>query len=161
MDRIRSHVKTLEKMVVPIEESGEFFCMYDAMMADNSGFSSNRISLLDAWKRGGELYTLRIKETDELFANGDLRMALATFASPENPTPAWLQLPVLCWRNVGQHADACVVLWTATHCRQLGLAKCMLHGLGIKRVHQVLPESREFWEHMAIHQLDLTKQDVL
>ena len=46
------------------------------------------------------------------------------------------------------------MLWTAPHIRNIGLAKELLQLLGITRVYNVLPESRSFWEHLAITEVD-------
>lgn len=148
---MRCHVKSLEKSLELIDSERKFFRIYDALLKHKSGFVNNRTNLLAAWKRGGELYTLAIKETDELFKDKDLRMELAWFAYPEDPNPSFLQLPVLCWRD---HGDACIVLWTAPHLRKLGLAKDILTRLGIKRVYNVLPESRYFWNRLKIPEVD-------
>jgi hypothetical protein len=144
-------VKTLEKTLEEIESEEDFFKLYDALVKHKSGFLHNRYQLLEAWKRGGKLYTLRIKETDELYDNFTLRKKLAVFADPKNPKPSWLNLPVFCWRDAG---DTCVMLWTAPHIRRIGLAKELLELLGINRVYNVLPESRSFWEHLAIAEVD-------
>ena len=146
-----NHVKTLEKTLQLIEDEEEFFKMYDALRRHKSGFLKNRAQLLAAWKRGGELYTLQIKETDELFNNFTLRKKIAVFTDPQNPSPSWLNLPVFCWRDDG---DACVMLWTAPHIRRIGLAKELLELLGITRAYNVLPGSRSFWEHLAIAEVD-------
>lgn len=143
---MRNHVKTLEKTLEPIDSGECFFQIYDTLLKHNSGFVHNRASLLEAWKCG-ELYTLRIKETDALFNDPPLRTQLAIFAYPENPKSSNLNLPIFCWRGAG---DACIMLWTAPHIRKLGLAKELISILGIVRACNVLPESRSFWEHLAI-----------
>ena len=148
---MRCHVKSLEKSLQLIDSEDEFFRIYDALVKHKSEFVNNRTNLLAAWKRGGELYTLVIKETDELFKDYNLRMELAWFANPEDPKPSFLQLPVLCWRD---HGDACIVLWTAPHLRRLGLAKDILTRLGIKRAYKVLPESQAFWNRLKIPEVD-------
>ena len=148
---LRRHVQTLEKTLQSIVDEEEFFCMYDALVEFNSGFVNNRCQLLAAWKRGNELFTLQIKETDELFKDHDLRLQLATFSNPKDPETAWLSLPIFCWRDAG---DACVMIWTAPHVRKLGLARDLLRQLNITRAHYgisyILPDSRPFWEHLAI-----------
>ena len=134
---LRNHVRTLEKTLEPIDQANHFFAIYDALLKHESDFLHNRDCLLEAWKRGGELYTLQIKETQALFDDHDLRMNLALFAHPDNPTPAsWLNLPIFCWRD---HGGACIMMWTAPHIRKLGLAKELLSLLGISRVYHVLP----------------------
>lgn len=150
-DEMRGHVKTLEKTLEPIESEEDFFHMYDALLRSGSGFVANREQLLAAWKRGGELYTLQIKETDELFKDHELHMKLATFANPQHPNPSWLNLPVFCWRDAG---DACIMLWTAPRARKLGLAKELVQKLGIARVYCPLSESRPFWHHLGIPEVD-------
>jgi hypothetical protein len=146
----RNHVKTLEKMLRPLETEGEFFALYDALLRYNSGFAHNREGLLGAWKRGGELYTLNIVETQALFENHDLRMKLALFADPENPKPSWLNLPIFCWKV---DEDVCIMMWTAPHMRKLGLARELLDRLGIAQVRHVVPESWSFWQHLAIPEI--------
>ena len=143
----RNHVKALEKTLQPLETEDDFFAIYDALQHHKSDFVANRESLLAAWKRGGELYTLRIKETQALFDDYDLRMKLALWIDAENPDVSWLNLPIFCWRD---HDDACIMLWTAPHIRRLGLARELLGLLGIARAYRVLPASRPFWEHVAI-----------
>jgi len=146
-----NHLKTLEKTLELIESEEEFFKMYDALLQHQSGFLHIRTQLLAAWKRGGELYTLQIKETGELFDNFNLRDKIADFTYPQHPDASWLNLPVFCWRDAG---DACVMLWTAPQIRRIGLAKKLLELLGITRAYNVLPESRSFWEHLAIAEVD-------
>ena len=148
---MRDHVKTLEKVLVPIASEEDFFHMYDALVTSRSGFVANRTQLLAAWKRGGELYTLQIKETDELFEDHELRMKLAIFADPRHPNPSWLNLPVFCWRDTGA---GCNMLWTAQRARKLGLAKGLVQKLGIARIYHPLPESRPFWQHLGIPEVD-------
>ena len=152
---MRNHVKTLEKTLQPIESEEDFFKMYDTLLMHKSGFLHNRKQLLAAWKRGGELYTLQIKETQELYDNFTLRQQIAVFTDPLNPTASWLNLPIFCWRDAG---DACIMLWTAPHIRRIGLAKELLKLLGITRAYNVLPESRPFWEHLAIAEVDRLPQ---
>ena len=148
---MRGHVKMWEKTLQPIESEDDFFHMYDALVTSRSAIVVNRNQLLAAWKRGGELYTLQIKQTDELFKDHELRIKLATFADPQDPKPSWLNLPVLCWRN----ADAaCIMLWTAPHVRRLGLAKDLVQKLGIARAYRPLPESVPFWQHVGIPVID-------
>ena len=148
---MRNCVRTLKKTLEPIDSEEEFFDLYDTLLAHKSGFCHLRTQLLAAWKRGGELYTLKITETQELFDNYNLRWQLAVFANPQNPHPSWLNLPIFCWRDAG---DACVMLWTAPPIRRLGLAKEIIGLLKIARVYNALPESRSFWEHVAIPEVD-------
>ena len=142
-----TNVKTLEKTLEPIESERAFFDLYDSLSSNQSDFLYNRCQLLAAWKRGGELFTLKIKETQELYENFKLRSDLAFFANPENPRPSCLNLPVFCWRV---DSDTCIMLWTAPHARKLGLASDLLQRLDITSVSNVLPESREFWEKIGI-----------
>ena len=116
---------------------------FDQLLYDESGFLCNRISLLDAWK-AGELYTLQIKETEELYTQFALRRDLADFLGS---TPGSLQLPVLCWRTDG---DACKILWVAKQVRRLGLGTELVRGLTIKRAQNIVDESRGFWERTGV-----------
>lgn len=151
----RNHVKTLEKSLRPIEDECEFFALYDALVRYESEFVNNRKELLGAWKRGGELYTLKIVETQALFENHDLRMKLALFADPENPNPSWLNLPIFCWKV---DEDVCIMMWTAPHMRKLGLARELIGRLGIARVRHVMPESRSFWQHLTIPEITVQRR---
>ena len=148
---MRSHVKRLKKTLELIESEKEFFALYDALLEHKSGLAHNRTQLLAAWKRGGELYTLQIKETRELFEDRDLRLELALFVSPGDPKPSAINLPVFCWRAEG---DACIMLWTAPHLRKLGLATDIVRRLGINRAYDILPESRSFWNRLGISEVD-------
>lgn len=144
-------MKELKKVLQPVDDANEFFRLYDTLLSHKSGFAHNRDVLLEAWKRGNELYTLHIVETQELFENVYLRQELAHFTYPEDANPSWLNLPVFCWRDAG---NACIMLWTAPHIRRLGLAKELLGLLEITRAYKILPESRTFWEHLAIPEVD-------
>jgi GNAT superfamily N-acetyltransferase len=149
---MRAHVKRLEKELVPIDCEQEFFNMYDALVTHKSVFLELRKQLLAAWKRGGELYTLEIVETNELYGNPEFSRELAIFAYPyRNPEAAGAvtTLPVFCWRDDG---DACIMLFTAPHVRKLGLAKELVEKLGIARVYEPLEESESFWHHLGITQ---------
>ena len=148
---LRNQVKTLEKTLEPIESEEDFFALCDTLLEHKSGFVNHREALLAAWKSGGQLYTLQIKETQELFDDHDLRIKLALFVRPENPRPTCLHLPIFCWRDAG---DACIVLWTAPHLQRLGLATDLVRRLGIARAYNILPESRPFWERLAIPEVD-------
>ena len=154
VSRMRNHVKALEKTLEPIASEEEFLDLYDMLSSHKSDFIVNlRCQLLAAWKRGGELFTLQIKETTELFhEKTEFFHDLAFFANPDDPDPSMINLPVFCWRD---HGDLCIMLWTAPHMRNLGLASDIVSRLGIKRVYNVLPESRPFWEHLGIPEVDV------
>ena len=130
--------------------------MYDTLQCNQSEFMHNRENLLSAWKRGGELYTLLIKETDALFGNLDLRTMLASALCPHDPISSWLRVPVFCWRD---HGDMCIILWTAPNFRRLGLAKYIIEQLSIKRVYNQLEESKAFWQRLSIPNVDKLSKD--
>ena len=140
---MRNHVKTLEKELKEVVDGEHFFALYDMLVKHKSGFVHNREYLVDAFKRGGELYYLQIMETDELFKDQELRYKLALFTEAR---PARLYLPVFCWRRNGN----CMMLWVAPFLQKLGLASDILRKLDIKRAHNILFESRSFWEHIGI-----------
>jgi hypothetical protein len=144
-DEMRNHVKTLEKELKEVVDGEQFFALYDMLVRHNSGFVHNRESLVEAFKRGGELYFLQILETDELFKDRELRLKLAYFLGPQ-AAPALLYLPVFCWRRDG----TCMMLWVAPFLQKLGLASDIIKKLDIKGAHNVLPDSRSFWEHVGI-----------
>lgn len=149
---MRNQVKTVEKTLHPIEHEHEFFSMYDALMKHKSEFVASRGPLLEAWKRGGELYTLKIKETGQLWHDQDLCCDMFCLVSAR---PSWLLLPVFCWRGAGDTAnDTCFMLWTAPYLRRLGLASELVGLLGIGRARAIMPASRSFWENLSIPEVD-------
>ena len=141
---MRGHVHTLPRHLVPVEDADQFFDLYDAMLEAESGFLCNRESLLDAWKRGGELYTLQITETNGLYRDWELRSKLADFLTHSNPSR--LCIPVFCWRG---RDNGCIIVWTAPHLRRLGLATNLLLLLKITHASgdNTLPDAQPFWNH--------------
>ena len=140
---LREAVRSLERNLVRIESASEMVTALDQLTADKSGFLHSRDSFFDAW-RNGNLYTMRIKETDELYKDHELCGALGYFLGAN---PSWLNLPVLCCRIDG---DACEILWVAKHVRRLGLGMDLVRSLGIKRAPLVLDQSRGFWERTGV-----------
>ena len=143
----KAHLKTLEKILKPVKTARDFFRLYDTLK--DSGFFVTRAHLLDAWKRGGELFTLQILETKELRDNPDLRLKVASLAFPEDPTPERINLPVFCFCK----SDTCIMLWTAPPVRDLGLATELVTQLGIKSalyVKGMKGSSRRFWKRLGI-----------
>ena len=142
-EHLREAVRSLERELVCIESASEMVTALDQLTADESDFLCHRDCLLDAWRKGN-LYTMRIKETDQLFKDHELRLALGNFLGV---TPSWLNLPVLCWCIDG---DDCKILWVAKHVRRLGLRRDLVRSLGIKRASHVLDQSRGFWERIGV-----------
>lgn len=140
---LREEVRSLERELVCIEGAHEMVTALDQLTADESGFLHNRNWLLNAWRKGN-LYTMRIKETDQLYKDHELRLALGYFLGAK---PSWLNLPVLCERIDG---DVCEILWVAKHVRRLGLGRDLVRSLGIKRASHVLDQSRGFWERIGV-----------
>ena len=141
-ERLRKAVRSLERELVCIKCAADIVTAIDQLTADESGFLHNRNWLLDAWRKG-DLFTMRIKETDELYKDHVLRDALGHFLGV---SPSWLNLPVLCWRD----GDACEILWVAKHVRRLGLGRDLVRSLGIKRAAHVLDQSIGFWERIGV-----------
>lgn len=142
-ERLRAAVRSLDRKLVRMEESTEMVTALDQLLADKTGFWYNRSVLLDAWKNGN-LYTMCITETDDLYKDRELLGLLGDFLGAR---PHWLQLPVLCLSIDG---ETCEILWVAKHVRRLGLGSDIVHSLGIKRAVHVLDDSRGFWERTGV-----------
>lgn len=140
---LREAVRSLERELVCIEDADDMVTALDQLTADESGFLHNRDWLLDAWRKGN-LYTMRIKQTEELYKDHELRGALGYFLGVP---PHGLNLPVLCGCIDG---DACEILWVAKHVRKLGLGRDLVRSLGIKRAPRVLDQSRGFWVRIGV-----------
>jgi len=111
--------------------SNDFWSIMDELYievcnSDGTGFWHNRGTILDAYSKGN-LYGLRVNETDEMFKRGYL-------------------LPCFCVKE----GDEAILLWTHTRARRRGFAKKLVELLEIKSADWPLPESLGFWQKCGI-----------
>ena len=114
--------------------SDEFWCLFDELCGDNSGFCHNRSSILQAYK-DGNLYGLTVNETDKMFERRARRDSIFCDNS-------WYLLPCFC---IKENTDA-IIIWTHTRARKMGFARKLVDLLHIERAQNPLPESVGFWE---------------
>ncbi len=115
-------------------DSDDFWCLFDELGDDNSGFLCNKSTILEAYKKGN-LYGLRVNETDKMYE----REARMDNIFCEN---SWYLLPCSC---VSPNNKA-IIIWTHTRARKMGFAKKLVKLLHIKYAYNPLPDSIEFWE---------------
>lgn len=128
-----------EIVVTRIEDASDFWCLFDELFDDDSGFVHNRDVLLDAFK-SGNLYGLRVEETKLMRRDHPL------FAVDAYGSYSWYLLPCLCVKrdNIAE------IIWTHTRARRNGFAKKMVEQLGITKANHPLPESKDFWRAVGI-----------
>jgi hypothetical protein len=115
-------------------DSSDFWCLLDELCNDNSGFLHNRITLLEAYKKGN-LYGLRVRETDKMYERGARMDPLFCHNS-------WYLLPCFCVKE----NNKAVIIWTHTRARKMGFAKKLIELLHIEYAEHPLPDSIEFWK---------------
>tara|TARA_B100001093_G_scaffold475388_1_gene500917 strand:- start:929 stop:1333 length:405 start_codon:yes stop_codon:yes gene_type:complete len=126
---------TLER----IDDSYSFWFLYDELLDDKSGFLNNRTCILDAYKNGN-LYGLRVKETDKMFEKGERQNDI--FCKGGN-----YLLPCFCIKE----NNKAVIIWTHTRARKKGFAKCLVNLLDIKYAYNPLPDSIDFWKKCNVN----------
>ena len=115
-------------------ESDDFWCLFDELCDDNSGFLHNRNTILESYKNGN-LYSLRVNETDEMYKRGariDNIFCIDSF----------YLLPCFC---ITENKKA-IIIWTHTRARNMGFAKKLVELLQIEYAYYPLPDSIGFWE---------------
>jgi hypothetical protein len=127
--------------VVRIDRSEDFWALFDELVDDASGFVSNRITLLDAFK-GGYLYGLVVTETADMYTN-NVPPVGGLFCRASNCSQQYL-LPCLCVRV----AKEAIVIWTHGRARRNGFARQFVCQLGIESALSRLHGSQPFWEHI-------------
>ena len=115
-------------------EGNEFWCILDELYNDNSGFLCNRTTILEAYK-GGNLYGLRVYETDEMYKRGARKDTIFC----EN---SWYLLPCFCIKE----NNKAIIICTRTKARKMGFAKKLVELLQIEYAFNPLPDSIGFWE---------------
>jgi hypothetical protein len=119
-------------------DSDDFWCLFDELCDDNSGFLYNRSVILEAYKKGN-LYGLRVDETDKMYEKGARMNNIFCDSS-------WYLLPCLCVR---ENTEA-IIIWTHRRARKMGFAKKLVELLQINSVFNPLTESLGFWKKCNI-----------
>jgi len=112
------------------------------LVFDGCGFLANRDHLLQACF-DGNLYTLLMIETDDLFRDHEKRRALAeTLRS----SPLHLTVPAFCIAKDGR----CEMLWVSPRLRRIGIASQLVRELGITWTTLQLGGSEDFWRYHGL-----------
>jgi hypothetical protein len=142
----------------------DFWHLYDELQNDESGFLNNRSTILEA-QQNGNLYGLRINETDEMYergSRGDETDEMFETGSRGDETDEMYErgsrgdeifcknsmylLPCFC---VEENNNA-IIIWTHTRARKKGFAKKLVNLLNIKYADTPLPDSIDFWKKCNI-----------
>jgi hypothetical protein len=119
-------------------DSHDFWCLFDELCDDISGFLNNRSTILEAYKNGN-LYGLRVNETDKMYQRG----ARIDNIFCDN---SFYLLPCFCVKE----NNKAIIIWTHTRARKMGFAKKLVELLHIKYAYNPLPDSLEFWKKCNI-----------
>lgn len=119
-----------------------FWQLYDELCDDRSGFLCNRRTILQAY-RDGNLYGLKVNETDEMYKRGAMQDRIFCDES-------FYLLPCFC---VVENNIA-IIIWTHSRARKMGLAKKMVELLEIKYAYKPLSNSMEFWNKCNVAVID-------
>lgn len=119
-------------------ENDDFWCLFDEMVDDKSGFLNNRSTILEAYKKGN-LYGVRVAETDKMY---ERRAMMDDIFCRES----FYLLPCFCVKN----NNVAVIIWTHTRARKMGFARKLVKLLGIEHAHKPLPESAGFWKKCGV-----------
>ena len=120
-------------------DSKEFWCLFDELCDDNSGFVHNRNIILEAYK-ADNLYGLRVCETDKMYERG----ARIDNIFCKN---SWYLLPCFCIKE----NNKAIVIWTHARARNMGFAKKLVTLLQIEYACNPLPNSIGFWNKCNIN----------
>jgi len=126
-----------------VQESSDFWCLFDELVQDVSGFVHNRETLLDAY-RDGRMFSLRVDETHDMYRMGSRDHPL--FAREHfygHGNLSWYMLPCFC---IIDPADpACPeIVWVHSRARLRGLARTLVDELNITKAY-ILDDSLPFW----------------
>jgi len=132
-----------------IERPEDFWALWDELEDDDSGFIHNRITLLDAFKKG-EMYGLTVKETDSMYSRGADTDEL--FVKCKGTNSLYLLPCILLLDNeYMKEGNAQIsIIWVHTRARRRGFAKKMVNSLSECYENIILshplPESIPFWK---------------
>lgn len=116
----------------------DFWCIFDELDDDDSLFLNNRDFIVRSYK-DGNLYGLRVDETDNMYKRGAGSDGI--FCSD-----SLYLLPCFCIRE----EDKAMIIWTHTRARKMGFARKLVELLQIKVAHIPLPDSLKFWKKCNI-----------
>lgn len=133
----------METVVEAVVDACDFWWLIDQIAHASCTFLANRDALLEAYVKGN-LYTLRVIETDELYKDFELRERLACLYQC---SPSRLLIPSFCVveRTQGAGDTKCSMLWVAEAFRRQGCGSQFVTNLQIKSAGRILPGSEEFW----------------
>lgn len=117
-----------------IDNENDFWCLFDELIDDNSGFLNNRNYILKSYK-DGNLFGLRVVENDFMYENNERENKIFCKDS-------FYLLPCFCIKE----DNDCIIIFTHTRARKNGFAKLLLIDLKIINVYKPLPESLNFWK---------------
>ena len=109
-------------------DSDDFWRLIDELCDDHSVFLHNKKTILEAYKEGN-LYGLRIDETEEMYERG-ARMD-EVFCKD-----SFYLLPCFCVKE----KDTAILLWTHRRARNRGFAKKMVELLDLQVASHPLPD---------------------
>ena len=123
-----------EIKLAQIDDSMDFWRLFEELCDDNSGFYHNRSVILEAYKNEN-LYGLRVTETDKMYERG---------ARIDNIfcNESWYLLPCFCVKE----NNKAIIIWTHTRARKMGFAKKLVELLNIEYAWNPIPDSIEFWK---------------
>lgn len=128
--------------LVQIVDGNDFWSLIDELIDDEDGFIHNKNTLVEAY-RDGNLYGLRVNETDSMYERG----AAGDKIFCKN---SFYLLPCLCVKE----GDNAIIIWTHKKARLNGFAKLLVQLLDIKVAKQPLKGSIGFWKKLNIKMID-------
>jgi hypothetical protein len=119
-------------------DASDFWCLIEELIDDESGFLNNRITILEAYKHGN-LYGLRVIETEEMYERG----ASTDEIYCEN---SFYLLPCFCVKE----ENRAIIIWTHSRVRKMGFGRKLIKLLKIEYAYDPLPGSIDFWKKCNI-----------
>jgi hypothetical protein len=129
--------------VVEIKQGEHFFKLLEELEDDGSEFLGNKRVIATAYKEGN-LYGLRVRESDGMFARRARRDPIFCQAT------SCYMLPVFCVITVTPASVMADIIWTHSRARRNGFARHLVKTLGITQAYEASPESMAFWRACGI-----------
>ena len=127
-----------EIKLTQIDDSDDFWCLFDELCDDNSGFLHNRSTILEAYNEGN-LYGLRVSESNTMY---ERRARMDTIFCEDS----FYLLPCFCVKE----NNKAIIMWTHQRARKMGFAKKLVELLRIEYAYKPLPGSIDFWKKCNI-----------
>ena len=119
-----------------LDNSDDFWSLFDELSDDKSMFLHNKSIILDAYKNGN-LYGLIVTETDKMYEKEESQNDIFC-----RGLGSMYLLPCFCVKETNK----AIIIWTHTRARKNGFAKCLIDLLDIKYAYNPLPDSIDFWK---------------